>query len=91
MSRRDRPVSASVIAQRLREQLIHFPAFQAFVNEPTSLHIGGHGGNSAYNLTVQSADTTLLYPWARRLEAAVARLPELQDVSDDMEMQAVRA
>jgi HAE1 family hydrophobic/amphiphilic exporter-1 len=87
--RATRPVSSSAIAQQLREQLTHFPAFQAFVNEPTSLHIG-HGGNSAYNLTVQSADTSLLYPWARRLEAAVAKLPELQDVSDDMEMRSPR-
>jgi HAE1 family hydrophobic/amphiphilic exporter-1 len=87
--RATRPLSSGAIAQQLREQLTHFPAFQAFVNEPTSLHIG-HGGNSAYNLTVQSADTALLYPWARRLESAIAALPQLQDVSDDMEMRSPR-
>jgi HAE1 family hydrophobic/amphiphilic exporter-1 len=90
LPRRQRPVDAGTIAQTLRGQLLRFPAFQAFVNEPTSLHIGGHGGNSAYNLTVQSADTAQLYPWARRLEAEVAKLPELQDVSDDMEMRSPR-
>src|SRR5262245_45106419 len=88
--RRQRPLSAGVLAQQLRQQLIRFPGFQAFVNEPTALHIGGHGGNSAYNFTVQSADTTLLYDWARRLETRIARLPELQDVSDDMEMRSPR-
>src|SRR5262249_19979496 len=31
-----------------------------------------------------------LHQWARRLEAEVARLPELQDVSDDMEMRSPR-
>jgi len=87
--RRERPLSASQLAQQLRQQLIHFPKFQAFVNEPTSLHIG-HGGNSAYYLTVQSADPDLLYTAARRLESEVAKLPELQDVSDDMEMRSPR-
>jgi HAE1 family hydrophobic/amphiphilic exporter-1 len=87
--RRERPLSASQLAQQLRQQLIHFPKFQAFVNEPTALHIG-HGGNSAYYLTVQSADPDLLYTAARRLESEVAKLPELQDVSDDMEMRSPR-
>ena len=90
LPRRDRPVAAQEIAQQLRAQLIHFPAFQAYVSLPTSLHIGGHGGNSSYNLTVQSADTAQLYPWARRLEQALSQLPELQDVSDDMEMRSPR-
>src|SRR5262249_35988480 len=88
--RRQRPLAAGVLAQQLRARLIRFPGFQAFVNEPTALHIGGHGGNSAYNFTVQSADTTELYDWARRLEAEIAKLPELQDVSDDMEMHSPR-
>jgi hydrophobic/amphiphilic exporter-1 (mainly G- bacteria), HAE1 family len=87
--RRERPVPARVVAQRLRNQLSRFPGFQAFVNEPTSLHIG-HGGNSAYTFSVQSADTDLLYRWGRRLETEIEKLPELQDVSDDMEMRSPR-
>ncbi len=90
LPRRDRPVAAQDIAQQLRALLIHFPGFQAYVSLPTSLHIGGHGGNSSYNLTVQSADTAQLYPWARRLEQALEKLPALQDVSDDMEMRSPR-
>ena len=87
--RADRAVSAMQIAQQLRRPLLAFPGFRAFVNVPPSLHIG-HGGNSSYNLTVQSADTDELYRWAARLEAAIARLPELQDVNDDMEMKSPR-
>jgi hydrophobic/amphiphilic exporter-1 (mainly G- bacteria), HAE1 family len=90
LPRRERPIAAQEVAQQLRAQLIHFPAFQAYVNLPTSLHIGGHGGNSSYNLTVQSGDTAQLYPWARRLEQALTALPDLQDVSDDMEMRSPR-
>jgi HAE1 family hydrophobic/amphiphilic exporter-1 len=90
LPRRERPIAAQDLAQQLRAQLIHFPGFQAYVSLPTSLHIGGHGGNSSYNLTVQSADTTELYSWARRLEHELTTLPELQDVSDDMEMRSPR-
>ena len=39
---------------------------------------------------MQSADTAVLYSWARRLETAIAALPQLQDVSDDMEMRSPR-
>jgi hydrophobic/amphiphilic exporter-1 (mainly G- bacteria), HAE1 family len=47
-------------------------------------------GNSAYNLTVQSADTAALYGWAAKLEAAITQLPEVQDVSDDLQMKSPR-
>jgi len=47
-------------------------------------------GNSSYTLTVQSADTAALYDWTARLEAAIARLPEVQDVSDDLQMKSPR-
>ncbi len=90
LPRRERPKTAQVIAEELRQKLIEFPQFQAYVSLPPSLHIGGHGGNSTYNLTVQSADTAQLYPWARKLEQALAPLPDVEDVSDDMEMRSPR-
>jgi len=88
--RRTRPVSAAEIAQQLRPQLLRFPGFRAFVSLPPAIQIGGRMGNSAYSLTVQSADTDALYGWATRLEAAIAELPEVQDVSDDMQMKSPR-
>jgi HAE1 family hydrophobic/amphiphilic exporter-1 len=88
--RRQRPLSASQIAQQIRPQLLRFPGFRAFVSLPPAIQIGGRGGNSSYTLTVQSADTASLYDWAPRLEAAIAELPEVQDVSDDMQMKSPR-
>ena len=88
--RRQRPLSAGEIAQQIRPQLLRFPGFRAFVSLPPAIQIGGRMGNSAYTLTVQSADTTALYDWAPRLEAAIAQLPEVQDVSDDMQMKSPR-
>jgi HAE1 family hydrophobic/amphiphilic exporter-1 len=88
--RRNRPISASAIAQQIRPQLLRFPGFRAFVSLPPALQIGGRMGNSAYNLTVQSADTSELYDWAKRLETEITALPEVQDVSDDMQMKSPR-
>jgi HAE1 family hydrophobic/amphiphilic exporter-1 len=68
---------------------MNFPGFRAFVQLPPSLQIG-HGGYGNYNLTVQSANTDELYPWAARVETALETLPELQDVSTDMEMKSPR-
>src|SRR5215467_12718775 len=88
--RRNRPVSAAEIAQQLRPLLLRFPGFRAFVSLPPAIQIGGRMGNSSYSLTVQSADTQHLYEWAQKLEAAIATLPEVQDVSDDMQMKSPR-
>ena len=88
--RRQRQLSAAEVAQEIRPQLLRFPGFRAFVSLPPAIQIGGRSGNSAYNLTVQSADTSILYDWAAKLETAIADLPELQDVSDDLQMKSPR-
>ena len=88
--RRRRPVSAAEIAQQLRPLLLRFPGFRAFVSLPPAIQIGGRMGNSSYSLTVQSVDTQHLYEWAQKLEAAITPLPEVQDVSDDMQMKSPR-
>jgi HAE1 family hydrophobic/amphiphilic exporter-1 len=84
-----RPVSASDIAQQLRPELLRFPGFRAFVSLPPALQIGGRMSNSSYSLTLESA-TDDLSMWAGRLESEIAKLPELQDVSDDLQMKSPR-
>jgi hydrophobic/amphiphilic exporter-1 (mainly G- bacteria), HAE1 family len=76
--RRSRPLTAAQIAQQVRPQILLFPGFRTFVTLPPALQIGGRMTNSAYNITVQSADTDALYGWAARLEDAITRLPEVQ-------------
>src|SRR5262249_6947555 len=88
--RATRPKSAQQIAQDLRGPLGRFPGFRTFVNVPSALQIGGFRGNSAYNVNVQSLNYDELYAWAPRLEKAIADLPEVQDVSDNMELKSPR-
>ena len=83
-----RQLSAPEIAQRLRPQLSRFPGVQAFVTVPPAIQIGGQMNNSSYGLTVQSLDNDELYTWAPRLEAAMAQLPDVQDVNDNMQMKS---
>jgi HAE1 family hydrophobic/amphiphilic exporter-1 len=88
--RRTRPFTAAEIAEQIRPQILRFPGFRAFVSLPPAIQIGGRMGNSAFSLTVRSADTNELYDWAERLEAAVSQLPEVQDVSNDLQMKSPR-
>jgi HAE1 family hydrophobic/amphiphilic exporter-1 len=88
--RRERRLSSAQIAEQLRPELLRFPAFQAFISLPPAIRIGGRQSNSSYILTVESADTANLYAWARKLEDQIVTLPEVQDVSDDMEMKSPR-
>ena len=89
LPRAERPVSAQQIAQQLRPLLLRFPNYRAFVNIPPSLQIGGRVGNSTYSVTVQSANTDELYSWSERLSAAMeAQVPEIQDVSNDLEIKS---
>jgi HAE1 family hydrophobic/amphiphilic exporter-1 len=88
--RAERPVSAMQVAQQLRAQVSRFPGFQAFVIVPPTIQIGGRAGNGSYTYTVQSIDPEQLYSWAGRLEAEMARLPQIQDVTDDMQMKSPR-
>ena len=66
-------------------------ASAAFVGLPPSLQIGGRQGNQNYSIMMQSLNTDELYQWAPRLEQAIAReVPEVQDVSTDLEMKSPR-
>jgi HAE1 family hydrophobic/amphiphilic exporter-1 len=86
--RATRPLSATEIAQRLRTQLTGVAGFEAFVNVPAALNIGGYVGNSTYYMTVQAANTDELYRWAGQLKTEIAKLPQVVDVSDDMQMKS---
>jgi HAE1 family hydrophobic/amphiphilic exporter-1 len=88
--RADRPLTAAQIVRDLRPRISNFPGFQAFLNLPPAISIGGRQTNSTYQLIVQSLDTKELYAWGARLEQEIARLPEVVDVNSDIEMKSPR-
>ncbi len=89
--RAQRDQTAQQIAQQLRPQLLRFPGFRGFVGLPPSLQIGGRMGNQNFSIMMQAMNTDDLYAWGPKLEQALAtEVPEIQDVSTDMEMKSPR-
>jgi HAE1 family hydrophobic/amphiphilic exporter-1 len=88
--RAKRPVSAQQVAQQLRGPLGRFAGFRGTVNVPAALQIGGFRGNSNFNINVQSANYDEIYAAVPKLEAAMTEVPEVQDVSDNMEFKSPR-
>ncbi len=89
--RRKRSVTAQQIAQQLRPMLLRFPGYRGFVGLPPSLQVGGRMGNQNYSIMMQSMNTEDLYAWGPQLQAALEQqVPEIQDLSNDMEMKSPR-
>jgi HAE1 family hydrophobic/amphiphilic exporter-1 len=88
--RANRSDSAQTIAQQLRAQLGTSPNFRATVTLPPAITIGGRSGDASYSVVLQDPDTATLYNVAAVFEREVARLPEVRDVSSDVEIRSPR-
>jgi HAE1 family hydrophobic/amphiphilic exporter-1 len=74
------------VIQRLRAKLAEIPGINVFLQNPPVIRIGGQLTKSLYQYTLQGPDIEQLYGWAPRLEAALQNLPELQDVTSDLQI-----
>jgi HAE1 family hydrophobic/amphiphilic exporter-1 len=88
--RAERANTAQEIVQQTRPLLARFPGFRTFVTLPPAFQIGGRQGDNSYSVTLRSPDTGQLFAWAERFQAAIAALPEVQDVSSDLEIKSPR-
>ena len=87
--RKDRVHHASVVdvIQELRPQLAKIAGINVFLQVPPTIRIGGILTKSQYQYTLQTPDTKELYEDAPKLEAALRALPQLQDVTSDLQVQ----
>jgi HAE1 family hydrophobic/amphiphilic exporter-1 len=74
------------VVKELRPRLGRVVGIQAFPQVPPSLRLGGRLSKSLYQLTLQSPDTTVLYEATHLLEARLKQLPELLDVTSDLQI-----
>ncbi len=89
--RKERKLTVPQIIEELRPKISNFPGFRCFMTVPPTIRIGGRMSKSAYELTVQSADTEELYKQADRLQAVVARQTDIvQDVTTDLQIKSPR-
>jgi HAE1 family hydrophobic/amphiphilic exporter-1 len=83
---RDHQMSAEQIIQELRPKLGNIPGMNVFMQIPPTIRIGGNLTKSQYQYTLQSPDTDQLYEDAPKLESAMRAMPQLQDVTSDLQV-----
>jgi HAE1 family hydrophobic/amphiphilic exporter-1 len=83
--REHRPPVQEIVAS-LRRDFLKVPGITAFPQAPPSIQIGGRLSKSLYQYTLQGPDTQELYREAQKMEAQLAKEPELQDVTSDLQL-----
>ncbi len=79
-----RKASADVILERNQRNLNSVPGILAFVQNPPMIRMSGKPTKGTYQFTLLAPDTDLLYRAAGELTAALAKLPGLRNVSNDL-------
>ncbi|MBI4681717.1 MAG: efflux RND transporter permease subunit [Nitrospirae bacterium] len=84
--RNERELSADEIIQGLRPKVSKVPGIQMFMQNLPAIRIGGQLTKSQYQFTLQSPDTKELYLYADELTSRMRGLPQLQDVTSDLQI-----
>ena len=84
--RDQRTLSADEIIQQLRPKLAKVVGVRTFLKNVPSIQIGGTSSKSQYQFTLQGQDTDELYRSASDFEVRLRELPELQDVTSDLQI-----
>ncbi|MDB5382185.1 MAG: AcrB/AcrD/AcrF family protein [Rhodospirillales bacterium] len=81
----ERPDITTTI-QQLRRETSQVPGMRVFIQPVQNLNFGARQSRTLYLYTLQGLRLDELYDWAPRLEAALSRLPQLQDVNTDLQV-----
>ena len=84
--RSQRGASADQIIRRVNPKLARVPGVRAFLQNPPSIRIGGRVSKALYQFSLQSPDIETLYRYASTMEEKLRDLPELQDVTTDLQI-----
>ncbi len=91
LNQRPGRVSADQVVNRLRGRLGSVPGARLFLQAFQELQVGGRGSAAQYQYTLSDENLNELYSWAPRLEARMKTMPELRDVSTDLQDQGLAA
>jgi HAE1 family hydrophobic/amphiphilic exporter-1 len=80
-----RKLSADEIARELRVKLSRIPGANVFVANPPSISIGGRGGRSTYQYTMQGTDLDELKVYSDKLVDYLKELPAFVGVNSDLD------
>ena len=84
--RPERTATTDQVLQRLRPKLSPIPGVRAFLRNPPPISVGGGFGRSLYQFTLQDPDIDELYKYAAILYDKMRTMPQLQDVTTDMQL-----
>lgn len=82
----ERRMSVQQVIEELRPKLAKVPGIRVFMQNPPVIRVGGQLTKSLYQFTLQGPDTQELYHYTPIMEAKMRALPELQDVTSDLQI-----
>ena len=89
--RSDRAASATQIIARLKPKLAQVEGIALFMQVRQDIQVGGRPSKTQYQYTLQDGNSDELARWAPILEKNLKSLPQLQDVTADIQASAPRA
>ena len=81
-----RKANVDTVIEQLRPQLDQTPGIRIYLQNPPLVQIGGQVTKSPYQLTLQGPDRDELYKNARALQDKLSALPDLIDVTSDIQI-----
>ncbi|MEO7217943.1 MAG: efflux RND transporter permease subunit, partial [Gemmatimonadaceae bacterium] len=79
-------LSADKIVNELRPKLTGVPGMDVFMQVPPAIQIGARSAKSLYQYTMQAPDIAMLDSAAQKMQARMRGIPELQDVTSDLQI-----
>jgi multidrug efflux pump len=87
----ERRTSADKIIARLKPQVAAIQGIALFMQVRQDIQIGGRPSKTQYQYTLQDGNSSELAQWAAIIAKKLQSLPELQDVTADLQASAPRA
>jgi HAE1 family hydrophobic/amphiphilic exporter-1 len=84
--RDQRKLSSDEFVQMMRVKTASVTGMRLFMQNLPPIRLGGQLTKSQYQFTLQSSDTAEMYRSASLLESKLKEIPELQDVTSDMQL-----
>jgi len=84
--RSERRLSADEVIRELQPKLARVTGIRVFLNNPPVINVGGRQSKSQYQFTLQGPEIPTLYEGANALLDRLQDLPELQDVTSDLQI-----
>jgi hydrophobe/amphiphile efflux-1 (HAE1) family protein len=84
----ERSVTSDQVIQRLRPKVAQVEGAKFFMQSGQDISIGGRLTRTQYQYTLTDTDSAELNHWAPIVEAAMQKVPQLQDVASDQQIAA---